>query len=204
MITCGSSNAATHSDNTAKQSVTLTWTAPPVTSQTTVKFVFTIVQTIATHWVKKDAQSQVVVQPAASSSISAPSPSLTTAPTTVSSTTTTKTPSSGSTSTPTFYSGCGNSKGCFGSVDGCLTNSNCQLATSYQFSSDSKSFTITLSGTGLVSGDYMALGLSTDASMGEDLVFYCSPSINNVLVSWNQGKDNVGGVTGIQVSLVSL
>jgi len=30
-------------------------------------------------------------------------------------------------------------------------------------------------------------------------VFYCSQSIKTVKVSWNRGKNNEGGVTGIQV-----
>lgn len=44
----------------------------------------------------------------------------------------------------------------------------------------------------------MALGLSTDAEMGSDLVIFCPTKTGGqVGVKWNSGKSNVGGVTGL-------
>jgi Reeler domain len=75
VIPCSDSNAATHSGGTTKQSVVLTWTAPHVTSSTTVKFVFTVVQSISTFWVKREAESQVIIEPETMSSTAIKFPS---------------------------------------------------------------------------------------------------------------------------------
>jgi len=192
-MNCGTGNAATHSDSSSKTSVTLIWTAPAVTTATNIKFVYTVVETKTNHWDKHDAQSQVVVQPSTSATTTSVAPTVTTATTTSGST------SAGGVSSGPVTASCGVSKGCFGSEADCVAKFSCHVMSTYQMSSDSKSFTFALAGNNLANSDYMAFGLSTDATMGDDLVFYCSASNHKILVSWNKGKDNVGGVTGVQV-----
>ncbi len=66
--------------------------------------------------------------------------------------------------------GCGVTKGCFGSESECVTKGNCKLMTSFQHLPDRKLFLMTMAGSGIGNNQYVAVGLSTDASMGDDLV----------------------------------
>jgi hypothetical protein len=66
--------------------------------------------------------------------------------------------------------GCGVTKGCFGSENECVMKGNCKLMTSFKHLPDQKSFLMTMAGSGIGNNQYVAVGLSADASMGDDLV----------------------------------
>ena len=204
-------NAATHNDNSDKKNVTLNWIAPEVMSDVTVRFVYTVVQTKEVLWVKKEANIRIVVKPATSESTQEnvePDPTTkandTPQPTIAENE---KRPIVYESTVPSISSApqgpsdaeCGNSKGCFGNVDACVTSGNCDMMTSYKYSPEKKAFEVTLIGNEIESGMYVAVGLSSDASMGEDLVFYCGNGFNVVKVSWNEGHSGSKSAEGVEV-----
>ena len=213
-------NAATHNDNSDKKNVTLNWIAPEVMSDVTVRFVYTVVQTKEVLWVKKEANIRIVVKPATSESTQEnvePDPTTkandTSQPTKENDTPqptiaeNEKRPIVYESTVPSISSApqgpsdaeCGNSKGCFGNVDACVTSGNCNMMTSYKYSPEKKAFEVTLIGNEIESGMYVAVGLSSDASMGEDLVFYCGNGFNVVKVSWNEGHSGSKSAEGVEV-----
>jgi len=69
------------------------------------------------------------------------------------------------------YPGCGlNVTSCFGSETGCLDSGNCNVMISYNFDKNNKVLNVMLHGKGQNGNEYIAMGLSTDNKMGNDLV----------------------------------
>ena len=156
----------------------LEWTAPTgFTSAQTVEFFFTALQSKSIFWTKASGTNDVEVRPSAAQPQSSEAPKV----------------------TAKVYEGCGETKGCFGLKAGCEGKKNCQVMATYQ-KTDSNAFQFEIYGSGLASGGYVAVGLSNDAKMGDDLVFSCSNGGSGVDVRWNQGKSNQGGVEGVTVS----
>ncbi len=102
------------------------------------------------------------------------------------------TPDNGGTDDP-LYDGCGETKGCVGwrnDTQECLSTSNCDYLVTYQgLSEDTYQFELR----GLVvgeSGNYVATGISTDISMGQDSVTACGviDGEPRVELYWNNGK----------------
>ena len=193
-MACDSSNAVTHNGGSGKKFATVEWTAPNVDSTKTFKFVFTVVQHRQTFWVKSDAKSQLTVEPSSVSPTSG-----TSKPETLPSPIVNGASPSTSGVLHENYKGCAANKGCFGSESNCIENGSCKLMFSYQYSSATKSFQMLLHGNGIEAKEYVAMGISSDAGMGSDLVFFCSNGGANVNVAWNKGKDNLPGVTGVTV-----
>ena len=73
------------------------------------------------------------------------------------------------------YPSCGNTSSCFGSENGCLDLGNCNMMVSYQFDTTNKVLNVMMqSSSGLSSNSYIAMGISTDKQMGNDLVGFSS------------------------------
>ena len=69
------------------------------------------------------------------------------------------------------YPGCGsNVTSCFGSETGCLDSGSCNVMISYKFDKNNKALNVMLQGKGLNGNEYIAMGISTDNKMGNDLV----------------------------------
>ncbi len=88
-----------------------------------------------------------------------------------------------------IYSGCFTSKGCFGMPSGCESSGRCKVLAAYAPAEDGK-FSMALHGRGFAPGQYMALGLSRDGAMGDDLTLACLPGEGRVVAGWNDGKNN--------------
>ena len=72
----------------------------------------------------------------------------------------------------------------------------------YTVNSDETEFDFVIHGTGMSSGEYVAMGLSMDKSMGSDLVVHCIEGKTVLKTSWNKdsGKDNEPDATGLTMS----
>ena len=87
------------------------------------------------------------------------------------------------------YEGCDKSKGCFGDKKGCTSSGTCTMMVSYAFDDTTKQIKFTLHLKSVENDQYVAMGLSDDSSMGEELVFFCQTKINSAVgVRWNNGK----------------
>ena len=97
------------------------------------------------------------------------------------------------------YEGCNEVKGCFGPSTNCITSGTCSMMVTYSLDSNAKQYKFTLHSTEVDAGNYIALGLSQDAAMGEDLVVFCSTEVGSPIeFSWNDGKSNVkAGLEGV-------
>ena len=63
------------------------------------------------------------------------------------------------------------------------------MLVSYAFDDTTKQFKFTLHLKSVESDKYVAMGLSDDISMGEELVFFCQSNTNSAVgVRWNNGK----------------
>jgi hypothetical protein len=71
------------------------------------------------------------------------------------------------------YQGCNVDKGCFGAPGNCLTTGNCLGFVSWSYLACSKKVELLIHGLSDNSNDYLAVALSDDNTMGEDLVFHC-------------------------------
>ncbi|XP_030240233.1 putative ferric-chelate reductase 1 homolog isoform X3 [Drosophila navojoa] len=72
-----------------------------------------------------------------------------------------------------FYDGCGQSKNCFGFPNGCVATKSCTSVSAVTVRGDIYEFELR-SGKG-TNAAYVALGLSDDGKMGEDLTTECVP-----------------------------
>ncbi|CAG0921481.1 unnamed protein product [Notodromas monacha] len=75
-----------------------------------------------------------------------------------------------------IYDGCGLSKGCFGSPEGCTEKRKCDKVVTYSTTSDGEAYRFELQGgvAELQNGDaYIAVGFSDDGDMGDDAVVAC-------------------------------
>ena len=64
------------------------------------------------------------------------------------------------------------------------------MFTSFSFDKQSKQYQFLLHLLSVEEGRYVALGISKDGSMGDDLVIYCDTTTgNHVKTGWNKGKE---------------
>ena len=92
------------------------------------------------------------------------------------------------------YDGCGLTKGCFGIPSQCVSSSSCDVYTSYTMD-DSGNVRFTVSGQATSEDSYVAVGLSDDATMGEDSTMVCyqsAPGVFQVSMTWND-PSKIGG-----------
>ena len=97
-----------------------------------------------------------------------------------------------------LYEGCNEDRGCFGTKfdnsNDCIENENCIIMASYVYDTNAKEFNFKLHLKTSDSNQYMAMGLSNDGSMGDDLVVSCHAQAGtDPKVSFNNGKSNVQG-----------
>jgi len=83
-----------------------------------------------------------------------------------------------------IYEGCGTQKSCFGAPGKCLSDYSCTLMASWKKIGDEFEFEMARKDG---SGKYVAIGLSEDSSMGDELVIACANK-NSAEVFWNSGK----------------
>ncbi|XP_064604377.1 ferric-chelate reductase 1-like [Liolophura sinensis] len=181
IVTCGSSQAVTHTERTQKSSVSFEWTAPAQSSGHVV-FMATFVEHFSVYWVKVNSTIVFDSRPAVGSNSSVyPSPLACSTTKQPLMKTTTKmvqnitsttllwqTTTMGTSVMPD--SACGVSKGCFSD---CRAG-KCSFLVSwdYQFQSNDILFEIQakISGGG---NRWMAIGFSNDKEMGNDSVVEC-------------------------------
>ncbi|ALC41304.1 CG8399 [Drosophila busckii] len=174
-------NSATHSNAGPKPQVTLDWQSP-VDFVGQVVFNATVAQSYNQFWVGVPSNPVQVVRRDVSAA------SLPTTPNNFNT-------NFGSTRAPyvppnyvaptvaaagadPFYDGCGQTKNCFGLPNGCVASKSCTAVAAVTVRGDIYEFELQSSkGTGAA---YVALGLSDDAKMGEDLTTECVPENGRV------------------------
>ncbi|XP_017120314.1 putative ferric-chelate reductase 1 homolog isoform X1 [Drosophila elegans] len=173
-------NSATHSNAGPKQQVLLEWQSP-VDFLGEVVFNATIAQSYNEFWVGVPSKPVQIVRRDASGPplpTLGPNPALGTtrapyvppgyvAPNNVAAVT-----------ADPIYNGCGQSKNCFGFPDGCVASKTCTSITVVTVRGDVFEFEIQ-SGKG-TNAAYVAVGLSDDAKMGDDLTTECVPENGRV------------------------
>ncbi|XP_043645680.1 putative ferric-chelate reductase 1 homolog isoform X3 [Drosophila teissieri] len=175
-------NSATHSNAGPKQQVILEWQSP-VDFLGQVVFNATIAQSYNEFWVGVPSQPVQIVRrdlsaapPLPTQSPSAPAgstrapyvPPSYVAPNNVV-----------AVSSDPIYNGCGQSKNCFGFPDGCVATKSCTSITVVTVRGDVFEFEIQ-SDKGENQCAYVAVGLSDDAKMGDDLTTECVPENGRV------------------------
>ncbi|XP_032570552.1 putative ferric-chelate reductase 1 homolog isoform X2 [Drosophila sechellia] len=174
-------NSATHSNAGNKQQVILEWQSP-VDFLGEVVFNATIAQSYNEFWVGVPSQPVQIVR----RDLSAAPPLPTLSPSATAGTTRAPyVPPSYvapnnviAVSTDPIYNGCGQSKNCFGFPDGCVATKSCTSITVVTVRGDVFEFEIQ-SGKG-TNAAYVAVGLSDDAKMGDDLTTECVPENGRV------------------------
>ncbi|XP_075165907.1 putative ferric-chelate reductase 1 homolog isoform X2 [Haematobia irritans] len=169
-------NSVTHSSTTPKRQISLEWQSP-VDFEGEIVFNSTVAQSYDTFWVGvPSAPVRVVKRAAAPVGPTTPRPSYTpnTRPTYVPEYVP---PPAAATPDDPFYEGCGTSKNCFGNKDGCVASKSCDFVSAikvrgniYEFELKSKA----------KDAAYIALGLSEDNKMGNDLTIECVPQNGKV------------------------
>ncbi|XP_055385328.1 putative ferric-chelate reductase 1 homolog isoform X2 [Condylostylus longicornis] len=93
--------------------------------------------------------------------------------------------------TDPFYQGCGDTKTCFGVPDGCLKEQNCRALSSINVRGEIYEFELKST---LQNARYVAVGISEDSKMGDDLALECVQEGNkvNLYTSWLTGSPNYG------------
>ncbi|XP_026835893.1 putative ferric-chelate reductase 1 homolog isoform X1 [Drosophila erecta] len=174
-------NSATHSNAGPKQQVILEWQSP-VDFLGQVVFNATIAQSYNEFWVGVPSQPVQIVR----RDLSAAPPLPTQSPSYPAGTTRAPyVPPSYvapnnvvAVSSDPIYNGCGQSKNCFGFPDGCVATQSCTSITVVTVRGDVFEFEIQ-SGKG-TNAAYVAVGLSDDAKMGDDLTSECVPENGRV------------------------
>ncbi|KAK7790342.1 hypothetical protein R5R35_006853 [Gryllus longicercus] len=178
-------NTVTHSNPSEKTSTTFEWT-PPVDFNGQVIFNATVVQDYSTFWQGVVAKA-LIGDPALTGStagISTTQPPLTTQRTSTTNAPVTMKPAINYRALSPIYIGCGSSKACFGYPNDCDVDGNCNIMMTSLERGDKYIFE-------LMSTDprslYVAIGLSTDQWMGDDLVMECVVINSEVKLfqSWN-------------------
>ncbi|XP_020814503.1 putative ferric-chelate reductase 1 homolog isoform X1 [Drosophila serrata] len=173
-------NSATHSNAGPKRQVLLEWQSP-VDFLGQVVFNATIAQSYNEFWVGVPSQPVQIVRrdltavplptqgpPVSAGTTRAPYvPPSYVAPNNVA-----------ATNSDPIYNGCGQSKNCFGFPDGCVSSKTCTSIAVVTVRGDVYEFEIQ-SGRG-TNAAYVAVGLSEDAKMGEDLTTECVPENGRV------------------------
>jgi len=174
-------DTVTHSDNSAQDSVVVKWNAPSEYTGS-VAIVATVLQDYVTYWVKHRSTSiNVTLEP-----VTEPQPETETEPTTEPEDEPETTPEPEPEPEPkhTVFDGCFSKKGCFGMPKSCEASGDCEMMATWRFAGDFTEMELfRKSG----SGNYVALGLSMDDLMGDDLVLSCAVVDGNPTVesSWN-------------------
>lgn len=161
---CGPSGAGavSQSGGSARKFANVTWVAPAVTSSRNIKFIFTVVQSRSTFWVKNIVTPMIKVEPGTATTQQTSSSTTSTDPHAEPETEPEPETSPGTNAPATAnhpnYVGCGTTKGCFGIEPECTTKGNCKVMLTYQYNKPSKSFKMVLHGSGISSGNYIAAG----------------------------------------------
>eukprot|EP00095_Tigriopus_kingsejongensis_P001362 maker-scaffold523_size146679-snap-gene-0.15 protein:Tk01362 transcript:maker-scaffold523_size146679-snap-gene-0.15-mRNA-1 annotation:"ferric-chelate reductase 1 homolog" len=201
-LICGSNginNAVTHNSKVDKANITFDWTAPKVASgeaNKRVKFAYSMVQTFSSYWVNEIGSQELTVT-ATSKSPAPEEPAPEVEPEAEEKEADSE---AAAEPLPAAYEGCGQEKGCFGMPAGCEASGDCQIMATYQKESGD-TFKLGLHGLRLGSASYMALGISVDDKMGEDLVLACLGG-SEMGLSWNKkgAKANVKDVTNVVIT----
>ncbi|TMW54575.1 hypothetical protein DOY81_000369 [Sarcophaga bullata] len=190
-------NSVTHTSTVPKTDISLEWQSP-VDFEGEIVFNSTIAQGYDTFWVGLPSSPvRVVKREIAPQGPTTPRPSF--APST-------RTPYVPEYVPPPpapqaedpFYTECGTAKNCFGNKDGCVDSKSCDFVSAvkvrggiYEFELKSKA----------ANAAYVALGLSDDNQMGDDLVIECVPQNGqvNMYSSLTSGKKTGYGVTRLGV-----
>ncbi|SPP73934.1 putative ferric-chelate reductase 1 homolog isoform X1 [Drosophila guanche] len=176
-------NSATHSNAGAKPQVYLEWQSP-VDFLGQVVFNATIAQSYSEFWVGVPSNPVQIVRRDLGA---VPLPTAGPQPAFGSALPTTRAPyvppnyvapSAVAATADPFYNGCGVSKNCFGFPDGCVNTKTCTSVAAVTVRGDIYEFEIQ-SGRGN-NAAYVAVGLSDDAKMGEDLTTECVPENGRV------------------------
>ncbi|XP_022223255.2 putative ferric-chelate reductase 1 homolog isoform X3 [Drosophila obscura] len=177
-------NSATHSNAGAKPQVYLEWQSP-VDFLGQVVFNATIAQSYSEFWVGVPSNPVQIVR--RDLGAVPPLPTVGPQPAFGAALPTTRAPyvppnyvapSAVAASADPFYNGCGVSKNCFGFPDGCVNSKTCTSIAAVTVRGDIYEFEIQ-SGRG-TNAAYVAVGLSEDAKMGEDLTSECVPENGRV------------------------
>lgn len=177
LINCGGeSNTATHVNTQTKKDLALEWIAP-ADFKGEVVFNGTIAQDYDKFWVGIESLPVKIVESGQNPtsvvgiSTSRRPPTSTTVPSYVAPT------SSKAESFDPIYEGCGENKGCFGFPEGCVANRNCRAIVATIVQGERYIFEMK---SGYNRPAYVAMGLSTDAKMGDDSVIECVPEQGTV------------------------
>ena len=197
------SSTVTHTSKNDKSTITVTWTHPEFggTSNKDISFHFTVVQTFSTFWALEKLDTTLNVLAKEGAPESEP-----------------ETKAGGlegeaegeaegaPENLPEDYQGCFVTKGCFGlGPSDCEKNGNCQLLASY--TPTANKFQILLRGAAISSNNYLAVGISNDAKMGDDLVLACDVTAKNMIPAWNVGggaRNNIIGLQGVDFTNVNI
>ncbi|XP_070068701.1 putative ferric-chelate reductase 1 homolog isoform X2 [Drosophila takahashii] len=182
LMNCESSvnNSATHSNAGPKQQVLLEWQSP-VDFLGQVVFNATIAQSYNEFWVGVPSQPVQIVR----RDVSGPPLPTQAPPAGLGTTRAPYVPPSyvapnnvAAVVADPIYNGCGQSKNCFGFPDGCVASKTCTSVSAVTVRGDVFEFEIQ-SGKG-TNAAYVAVGLSDDAKMGDDLSTECVPENGRV------------------------
>ena len=102
-----------------------------------------------------------------------------------------------------IYKECFKSKFCHGYPLGCIEGRECDILATAALVNSSKHVRIDLYNGNLMEDQYVAVGFSKDRSMGDDLVFMCSPSEEVPMKGWNprhRRPEDVSGITEFDFS----
>ncbi|XP_059224933.1 putative ferric-chelate reductase 1 homolog isoform X2 [Stomoxys calcitrans] len=169
-------NSVTHTSTTPKRVISLEWQSP-VDFEGEIVFNSTVAQSYDTFWVGvPSVPVRVVKRDIAPVGPTTPRPNFTqnTRPTYVPDYVP---PAAAATPDDPFYDGCGTSKNCFGSKDGCVDSKSCDFVAAIKVIGDTYEFQLKSKSKDAA---YVALGLSDDNKMGNDLTLECVPQNGKV------------------------
>ncbi|KAH8337747.1 hypothetical protein KR067_001096 [Drosophila pandora] len=173
-------NSATHSNAGPKPQVLLEWQSP-VDFLGEVVFNATVAQSYSEFWVGVPSQPvQIVRRDVSAVPLPTPAPpasSGTTRPPYVPPNYVAPSNVAAASADP-IYNGCGQSKNCFGFPNGCVSSKTCTSIAAVTVRGDVYEFEIQ-SGKG-TNAAYVAVGLSDDERMGDDLTTECVPENGRV------------------------
>ena len=208
-LECGGQEAAsvTHRTGAGLSGVTLAWVAP-LGWAGRVRLHWTVVQDYSNYWADLRSEEITVIN-RTDRSFPPPTPSTTSTTTTTSTTSRTSRTSTTPVGAHRVYSGCDERKTCYGLPGECEDFQDCDLVSTWEVSTNHtvvELYRRTLDSESV----YVALGLSSDARMGSDLVTSCVSHNGQVsaATSWNSGHtnlpmvENVGQLRLVEGSLV--
>ena len=218
-MNCGYENSAvTHTNKNAKNKVVLAWRAPIDGAGQTIEFSFSVVKDFGTYWTKKIATNTLTIlssqsgqsavdiepedEPEAESEAESDAESEAEAEYEGATAEGAAAEGEPEEDIPEAYKGCNENRGCFGtkfddSSENCIESGTCKIMSSYQYDPSTKQYNFQLHlKTPVDSSQYMALALSKDDKMGEDLVISCQTLPGREpQISYNRGRSNVEAET---------